>query len=175
MAETGISPYARALSIGYPQPYQSYSLAVAPPANKPSIWGAYREALLPTPQPTTAVQSAVAGLRGNLESAALASLLGIIYGKFGTLDVAGKYPVDGILAALLYAMSVNESGKPDGFATDLRNMSQACTAVACFRKTSDWSRPKTETADKDSASGMSRHIPGEDPLVAAAKKLGLAA
>ncbi len=153
-----ISPYARTLQqtgIAYP----SYQPLAVVPANKPSIWESYRQALAPAAPVATGIESAVAGMRGNLESAAISALLGIVYGKFGTLDVAGKYPVDGILAALLYAMSVKDSGKPDGFSTDLRNLSQACTAVAVFRKTSEWSRPQTvkDDAKNDSNPVMSRH------------------
>lgn len=168
-----ISPYARAIQ---PTGYQyQYPLAVAAPVPKPSIWESYRQALIPNvPEAVSPVQSAVAGLRGNLESAALASILGLIQGRFGTLDVAGKYPVDGILAALLYVMSVKDSGKPDGFASDLRTLSQTCTSVAVFRKTAEWSRPKTleTSAVKDSPTVMSGHNSKEDPLVTAARKFG---
>ena len=138
---------------------------------KPSLWESYRQAILPAQtEPVSSIQSAVAGLRGNLESAAIAAILGTIHGRFGTLDIAGKYPVDAILGAFLYALSVKDSGKPDGFATDLRNLSQACTSVAVFRKTSEWSKPKT-----DSSPDMSRHKTESDPLIEFAKKNGLAA
>ena len=166
------SPYARAIQqTGYQYPT---AMIQSQPA-KPSVWEAYRQAILPTgPEPVSHVQSAVAGLRGNLEAAALSALLGVIYGKFGTLDVAGKYPIDGILAAVLYALSVKEAGKPDGFAQDLRNLSQTCTAVACFRKTAEFAKsPNIEVSGE--SSNMSGHKSGEDPLVAAARKFGLAA
>jgi hypothetical protein len=91
------------------------------------------------------LQSAVAGVRHNLESALVGSLLGLIHGKLGTLDIAGKYPADGIAALVLYILSVREAGKPDGFAADLRTMSQSCTSVAFFRKTDAWVTKPAET------------------------------
>lgn len=180
MAEYGISalsPYARAiapreqggLGVGYAPTYPT--LAPKPP----SVWDSYRQALAPPSEQMTAVQSAVMGVRHSLESAAIGALLGLINGKFGTLDVAGKYPIDGIAAALLLIMSVKDAGKPDGFASDLRAMSQSCTSVAFFRKTSEWAAEKE--GPKTEASGdMSRHTSrttSKDPLLAAAEKYGL--
>lgn len=96
----------------------------------------------------------------------MGGLLGFINGKLGTLDIKGKYPVDGILAALLYALSIRETGKGDGISADLRAMSGHCTAVALFRKADAFARPAVET----SGESMSRHT---DPLVEAAKKLDI--
>lgn len=113
------------------------------------------------------MHSAVIGLRHNLESAALGALLGAIYGKFGTLDVRG-IPIDGLAAAAFYALSIREAGKADGFASDLRAMSQSCTSVLMFRKTAKW---VAQPADDSETKSMSGHT--QDPLIAAAKKHGL--
>ncbi len=102
------------------------------------MWQTYRQVLAQNQQESGPLQSAVSGVRGNLESAFVGAILGLIQGKLGTLDVAGKYPADGIAALVLYILSVREAGKPDGFAQDLRTMSQSCTAVATFRKTAEW-------------------------------------
>lgn len=157
-------------------PYAPYAaLAPVPAARPPSLWDGYRQMLAPAPEPTSHVQSAVTGLRHNLEAAAVAGLLGVIHGKFG-LDIKGKYPVDGILAAFFYMLSVKEAGKPDGYSSDLRAISQSLTSVAVFRKTSDWAKPAVtttgETVKTDSMSGHTNNS-AEDPLVAAAKRHGL--
>lgn len=172
MAEYGVTsmqPYARAMSY-YREPAAGIQIVNPQPAPRaPSVWDSYRQVLAPPSEPLTHVQSAVTGVRYSLEGAAIGALLGVIHGKFGTLDIAGKYPADGIAAALLLMLSVQGAGKPDGFASDLRAMSQSCTTVAFFRKTSEWA---AGPAKIDSAPIMSRHN-GVDPLVAAAQKHGL--
>ncbi len=162
MAETGLAPYARA----YQQSGLAYPVTYQPVPKPPSVWDAYRQVLAPS-EPGSHLHSAVTGVRHTLESGFVGALLGLVHGKFG-LDIAGRYPVDGIAAAVLLALSVREAGKPDGYAADLRAMSQACTSVAFFRKTSDWAKPKSETV---TSTDMSGHSP--DPLMAAAKKHGL--
>lgn len=172
------SPYARAIqqqsSIAYaPNPY---AIQPAAPVKPPSVWETYRQVLAPQQQ-TTQVQSAVTGIRHNLEAAAIASLLGLIHGRLGTLDIKGRYPVDGIAALAFYLLSVKEAGRPDGFASDFAAMSQSCTSVALFRKTDAWSRPKDAGATAGDAKTvdaavMSGHNPKADPLVEAARKLG---
>lgn len=164
MSESAIAPYARAFSqsgLAYPTSY-----APAPP--KPSVWEAYRSVLAPA-QPTSALESAVVGVRHSLESAAIGLLLGYIHGKTGTLDIAGRYPVDGIAAVVLLGLSMREAGKPNGYSSDLRAMSQSCTSIAFFRKTSAWAAKSN--AELTPSSVMSGHNP--DPLMAAAKRHGL--
>lgn len=169
MPETGLAhsftsnyaPYSRVLApVPAPGP-----MTYAPIVRQPSVWEAYRQVLAPTPEPIGPAQSAVMGLRFNLESAFVGGLLGFINGKVG-LDIKGKYPVDGIAAALLYALSIRETGKSDGISADLRALSQSCTSVMFFRKADAWARPVTETTGVS----MSGHT---DPLVEAAKKLDI--
>lgn len=162
MSELGIAPYRAAL-----QSVQYQPVAVVP--QKPSIWEQYRSLLAPPVESVGGLHSAVVGLRHNLESAALGALLGAIYGKFGTLDVKGV-PVDGIAAAAFYALSIREAGKPDGFASDLRAMSQSCMSVLAFRKTANWVGQSDNEDANLLSSGMSGH---KDPLIAAAQKHGL--
>jgi hypothetical protein len=154
-----IAPFAQA--------YQQAGLAyqATPVAKPPSVWDSYRAALAPIHEAPTQLQSAVAGVRHGLESAAVGALLGFIEGKLGTLDLAGKYPVDGIAGLILLVLSVKDAGAPNGYASDLRAISQSCMSVAAFRMSSKWAK-----GDKEP---MSRHntMPGEtDPLVAASKK-----
>lgn len=161
MSDTALAPYRQALE-------QTYLPAAPVPARPLSLWDTYRAALVPPADPMARVQSAVTGMRHSLESAALGALLGAIHGKMG-LDIAGKYPIDGILAAVLLAMSVKEAHKPDGFSSDLRALSQCCTSVAFFRKTSEWvSKP----ADSDPGPNMSRHK-NKDPILSAAEEFDL--
>lgn len=182
MADGSYSPYARAIQVAYP-PQQS---VVQQPTAKPSLWESYRAVLAPTPEPTSHLQSAVTGLRHNLEGAAVGAILGAIYGKLGTLDFKGKYPIDGILGALLLALSVKEVGKPDGFSGDLRALSQSCMTVMAFRKCADWTAPGSKAAagseKKDSPPkglphSMTSHnsevsVSGEDPILAFGRKHG---
>jgi hypothetical protein len=137
-----MTPYVAAMQrsgLAYPSP------AYAPPPPPPSVWQTYRQVLAANQEQNTPLQSAVAGVRHNLESALVGALLGAIHGKLGTLDIAGKYPADGIAALVLYVLSVREAGKPDGFAADLRTMSQSCTSVAFFRKTDAWVKKPAAT------------------------------
>ena len=162
---TAIAPYARALQ----QSGLAYPIAApyAPP-RPASVWDSYRAVLAPTPEPLTQVQSAVQAVRFNLESAFIGGLLGLIHGKLGTLDIKGKYPADGILAAFLLALSVQQTGKGDGISADLRAMGQSCTTIAFFRKASQWAATPA-TSESTPKSVMSGHT---DPLLKAAEKLG---
>src|SRR4029077_937336 len=88
----------------------------------------------PAPEPFTPLESAVTGIRHNGEGMAIAALLALYQRHVGSLDFRGKYPIDGILGAALLALSVKESGRPNGFASDLRALSQSCTSVLMYRK-----------------------------------------
>jgi hypothetical protein len=167
-------PYARSLAlVSQPvsQPLTSYP--VSRPAGT-SVWQTYRELIAPSPTPVqTPMQSAVTGLRHNAEGAVVGAVLGYLEGKLGTLDIGGKYPVDGIAAFLLYLLSIRDAGKPDGFASDVRAVSQSLTTIAFYRKVKEAASPST-VEDKDN---MPRHkgpvSTSKDPILAAAEKLGL--
>jgi hypothetical protein len=108
------------------------------------------------------MESAVTGLRHNAEGAAIGAVLGFIDGEFG-LDIQGKYPIDGALAFFLYLWSVRDAGKPDGFASDLRALSQSCSTVLTVRKTKAWREGAKE-----------KSIPrNTDPILAAGESVGV--
>lgn len=115
------------------------------------------------------MQSAVAGLRHSGEGAAMAALLALAYKHFGTLDVAGKYPADAIVAALLFALSIKNAGEPDGYAGDLRALSQSCSDVFVFRKLAGLESKKPEPAQLPSAASSSAL---KDPILEAGRKAG---
>lgn len=123
----------------------------------PSLWDVYRQ--LKEPEKATPVQSAVTGLRHNAEGGFVGAILGFIHGEFGTLDVRGKYPVDGIAAALLYAMSVRDSNKPDGYASDLRALSVACTTTVLYRKTREWREQANRPSGHHEACSSAKDTP----------------
>ena len=102
----------------------------------------------------------------------MAALLALAFKHFGTLDIAGKYPADAILGALLFALSVKNAGEPEGYAGDLRALSQSCTDVFVFRKLSGIDSGKPETKQLSGASA-SKRAANEDPLIEAGRKLGL--
>lgn len=177
-------------------PYETYSQAIvrqAPPASlnhyqpaapqytyapqRPNVWDTYRAMLAPAPEPFSPMQSAVTGLRHNGEGMAIAALLALYQRHVGSLDVRGKYPIDGILGAVLLALSVKESGKPDGYASDLRALSQSCTSVMVFRKIAGGDGSKTKISGETKGNGelplYSGSIPrNSDPILEAARKHG---
>lgn len=169
------NPYARSLALIT----QPSSLAMQPthtavvPA-KPSVWQAYRELIAPTQpaQSESRMQSAMTGLRHNAEGAAIGALLGFIEAKLGSLDLGGKYPVDGIAAFLLYALSIRDAGSPNGLSSDIRAVSQSLTTVAFYRKVKEAaSAPKPDV--KDNMPGHKTTAKGKDSIVEAAKEFGL--
>jgi hypothetical protein len=149
-------------------PPGGYSMApYAPAPRAPTVWETYRT-MFSQPQPAQSpVQSAVQGLRHSGEGAAIAALLALAYRHFGTLDVADKYPVDAILSALLFALSVKNAGEPEGYAGDLRALSQSCSDVFVFRKLSGIDNQKTEAPKLASTKSNAR-----DPLLEAAHAAG---
>jgi len=141
------------------------SAPTAPEPSTTNLWDWYKS--LETPAPPSAMHSAVTGLRHNAEGAAVGAILGFIDGEFGTLDIQGRYPIDGIAALLAYLMSVRDAGKPEGYAADLRAISQSCLTTYAYRKVKDW-----RAAAKDLPSSVD--IPSNvDPILAAGKKAGL--
>lgn len=145
---------------------------------RPSVWDTYRQMFVPPSAPTSPVESAVTGLRHVGEGAAVAALLAFAQRQFGTLDVKGKYPVDGILGALAFAWSVKEANKPNGYAQDLRAISQSAMTVFTYRKVLGDGGIKATAAvvNGESNSGsIPRNTPkndNSDPILAAARAAG---
>lgn len=141
----------------YPTLYTPYK---PPEEKRPSLWEWYKS--LQEPQQKSPLESAVTGLRHNAEGAGVGAILGFIDAEFG-LDIQGKYPIDGALAFLLYLWSIRDSGKAEGFASDLRALSQSCSTVFFFRKTKEWREGKRIKA-----------IPrNSDPILAAGEAIGV--
>jgi hypothetical protein len=84
------------------------------------------------------MQSAVVGIRHNGESAAMGAILAFIDTDLGGLDLGGRIPIDWIAAALFYALSIRDTGKEEGIASDFRALGQSCTTVAMYRMVQRW-------------------------------------
>lgn len=179
MNSLALSPFAT-YSRGIPSPsqpgqaiesYRTYAPPVqysSTPQARQSVWETYRGALTPYAAPVSPFQAVTNGLRHTGEGAVIGALLGALQRHFGTLDIAGKYPADGILALVLFALSVNESGKPDGFSSDLLAMSQSCSTVLSFRK---FSGDKTPSKDiPGNTQEASTTNVSNDPIVQAARE-----
>lgn len=162
-----------ALRPGYhtsiPRPVIPWNNTPPQPAEpKPSMWEWYKS--LQGPQQPTPMESAVTGLRQNAEGIAVGAILGFIKGEFGTLDIQSRYPIDGIAAFLLYLASIRDAGKPDGFASDLRALSQSCSTIFAYRKVEAW----RESSKVSNTLGVTANIPRNiDPIRAAAEAVGL--
>jgi hypothetical protein len=148
----------------YPQQYGQ--------PNKPSVWDTYRGMFAPPAQPTTPVESAVTGLRHVGEGAAIAALLAFAQRQFGTLDISGKYPVDGIIGALAFAMSVKEANKPNGYASDLRAISQSAITVYTYRKILGNEGQQSEAPATKTIPRNTPRNDNSDPILAAARAAG---
>jgi len=161
-----------------PVPYQPYHLNTyaQPQPQRSSVWDTYRQMFLPPTQPQSPVESAVTGLRHVGEGAAIAALLAFAQRQFGTLDFHGKYPVDGILGALAFALSVKEANKPGGYAADLRAIAQSATTVYTYRKIlGDGGIKATAAAVAGDMPSIPRNTPkndNSDPILAAARAAG---
>lgn len=160
-------------------PYQPAELStVAPVIQKPATtWDWYRQVRALEANPLeTPVQSAVTGLRHNAEAGLVGALLGVISGEFG-LDVRGKYPIDAIIAALCYAASVSKAGDTQGFASDIREIGQTCTAVYSFRTAERWrerlKESKGQTIPGNTFSQPQNSGSFVDPIIEAGKLAGL--
>lgn len=163
---SGIVPWGRQSSTFAPLvPYrQEVGIAVSQPSpTTPNTWREWwRELKGETEQPSGPMQSAVVGLRHNAEGAAIAALLAFIDTDLGGLDLAGRVPLDWAGAALFYALSINDSGKPDSLSSDFRAMGQSCTTIAMYRMIHKW---------RESSKGMPRNTIDTtgDPVLAAGK------
>ena len=169
---------------------QRYAPAQAP-QRPPTMWEWYRQIQALDAKPESKLQTGVAVVRHNAESAALAAVLGFIQGEFGSLDIRGV-PLDGVGALLLGALSIQKAGEPDGFSGDLRALGQTCTSVYFFRIAERWrsakkvidttGEPKPETREsmnihtpKKETKGPQRSVSNvpNDPIIEAGRNAGL--
>jgi hypothetical protein len=154
-------------------PYQPQSAPIlAPPVErKPTWWEFYRTLKGDNETQASPVESAITGFRNNAEGMAVGAVLGFVKSEFGSLDINGRYPVDGIAAILLYLLSV----KGGDFSADFRALSQSCSTVFAYRKVEAWreslKNPSSITGDKSQKSQVSQD--SIDPVVVAAKEAGL--
>lgn len=150
-------------------PVAQSTVVAGQPERKSGLYEFYRS-ILPAEPPATPVRSAMTGLRANAEGGAIGALLALVDTDFGGLDFQGRYPIDGIAAVVLYALSIRDADKPDGLAVDFRNASAACTTVALYRNVKAW----RENAKAAKASPTAVHgARNEDPLIAAARAAGI--
>lgn len=105
---------------------------------QPSLRDWWKELQASNAPRTTKVESAVMGLRHNGESAAMGAILAFIDTDLGGLDLAGRVPLDWVGAALFYVLSIRDTGKEEGIASDFRAMGQSCTTVAMYRMVQKW-------------------------------------
>jgi len=113
----------------------------APPPRPGSIGQWYAELQAQTQEPpkrASGFDSAISGLRQNAEGAAMAALLAFIDTDLGGLDLGGRLPLDWVAAVGLYALSIRDAHKPDGFALDLRALGQSATSIATYRMVHKW-------------------------------------
>ena len=141
------------------------------PVKPTGLWDWYKS--LREPNPPSPLESAVTGLRHNAEGAAVGAILGFVDGEFGGLDLGGIYPIDAITAAILYFASIRDAGKAEGFAGDLRAISQSCITTFAFRKTKEW-RENQKAIVKSESTDIPRNKPRSvDRIVQAGKVAGL--
>ncbi|HEX6826558.1 MAG TPA: hypothetical protein VF077_09620 [Nitrospiraceae bacterium] len=137
---SGLVPYARTYT--YPTfsslaPYRPDPIVPPSPTAPQSLKDWWRELRGPE-QPSSAVDSAVLGLRHNAEGAVVGALLAFIDTDLGGLDLGGRIPLDWVGAAAFYALSVRDSNNPQGLSSDFRAMGQSCTTIAMYRTIHKW-------------------------------------
>lgn len=132
-------------------------------SSQPSLRDWWRELQDSSSPKTTKVESAVMGLRHNGESAAMGAILAFIDTDLGGLDLGGRVPLDWVGAALFYALSVRDTGREEGIASDFRALGQSCTTIAMYRMVQKW-----RCAQKT----IPRNIVPKDPVLAAGKGAG---
>lgn len=133
-------------------------------ASRPTLWQLYRS-LRPAEEPSNPIRSGIAALRQGSESAATAGLLGWLDGRFG-LDLQGKYPLDGILAAAGLSASLFSTG-PEGYSQEYRNIGSSALSVFAYRKMKAWEESR-KTLPNVLHSGNT-----EDPILRAGRSAGL--
>lgn len=105
------------------------------------------------------VQSAIVGLRHNLEGAGMGALLALVDTDLGGLDLGGRVPMDWVGAAFFYALSIKNAGDQSGLSSDFGALGQSCTTVAMYRMVHRW---------REAAKNMPRNIPTSgDPVLKA--------
>lgn len=135
------------------------TLPTQQPSSLRQWWQELQESTANHPK-TTKVESAVVGLRHNGESAAMGAILAFIDTDLGGLDLGGRVPLDWVGAALFYLLSIRDTGKEEGIASDFRAMSQSCTTVAMFRMVQRWRSGRTVIPQNKTS---------KDPILAAGK------
>jgi hypothetical protein len=155
---SGIVPWTG--SGGYLPVFTPNAPTTPAPQSQPSLRDWWRELQESSPPKTTRVESAVMGLRHNGESAAMGAILAFIDTDLGGLDLGGRVPLDWVGAALFYALSVRDTGKEEGIASDFRAMGQSCTTIAMFRMIQKW---------RAGQKAIPRNKTSKDPVLAAGK------
>jgi len=130
------------------------------PQQPPTLREWWKELQTSNAEKTSKVESAVMGLRHNGESAAVGAILAFIDTDLGGLDLGGRVPIDWMAAALFYVLSIRDTGKEDGIASDFRAMGQSCTTIAMYRMIQRW-RTAQKAIPKNKAS--------KDPVLVAGK------
>lgn len=157
-------------TIGAIVPSNTNYSTVAIEPRKQGLWDWYQSIKAPVVQNApTPVQSAVNGIRHYAEGAGVALLLALVESDLGGLDIKDKYPADGIGAAIMFAMSIKDSGSPDGISNDFRAIGQSCSDVFFYRKMLEW-RAKSKT--KEVSTTLSQFSGEGDQIVACAKAMG---
>lgn len=165
----GLAPYQG--GPGTEQPGGQAGYAQRAPSN---VWDWYHQVrALENRAPDTPLQSAVTGLRQNGVAALSAAALGFISGEFNGLDFRGKYPLDALAALGCYFLSVKSAGQPDGFASDLRAISQSCTSVYAFRTTEKWRENAKEVNANPPPTVAGRVNTHRDSILEAGARIGL--
>jgi hypothetical protein len=163
----GLAPYARTYT--YPTlsslvPYRQ-EVPNPPSPTAPQSLKQWFQELKGGPEPrTTAVESAVVGLRHNAEGAAIGALLAFVDTDLGGLDLGGRIPMDWVAAAAFYALSIQDSNNPNGLASDFRALGQSCTTIAMYRMVHKW-----REASKDMPRNKVIDTTG-DPVLAAGRQ-----
>ena len=141
----------------------SFASTPVAPQSQPTLRDWWKELQDSNSPKTTRVESAVVGLRHNGESAAMGAILAFIDTDLGGLDLAGRIPLDWVGAALFYALSIRDTGREDGIASDFRALGQSCTTVAMYRMVQRW---------RAGQKAIPRNKTSKDPVLAAGKTLG---
>jgi hypothetical protein len=168
-----------------PTPHYVYTTP-APLAQerKSALWDWYQQIKGPTlVTPPTPVQSAMTTVRRYGVGGITSAILAFIESDLGGLDVRGKYPIDGIAALALAALSVRDGASPDGLGGDFCAAGQTCESIYLYRKITEWRTSsksgksskslESENSFPNSASTQGvQHSGEDDALLARAKELG---
>jgi len=140
-----------------------FASASSAQSTQPTLRDWWRELQETSSPKTTKVESAVVGLRHNGESAAMGAILAFIDTDLGGLDLGGRVPLDWVGAALFYVLSIRDTGKEEGIASDFRAMGQSCTTVAMYRMVQKW---------RAGQKAIPQNKTSKDPVLAAGKSVG---